>query len=189
MARMSLAEFEELYRAEPDPWGYTTSDYEREKYQATLAACGDGPFSEALELGGSIGVFSELLAPRCERLTTIDGAPTAVSAARRRLASFPKARALVGPIPAAVPERNFDLVVASEILYYLSTSELGCTLTRLRSGMVQGARLVAVHWRPPGRERPLDADQVHRALHEQPWLRCVLSDATDAYLLDVLERR
>ncbi len=40
MARMSLAEFEARYRADPDPWGYTTSDYERQKYEATLAACG-----------------------------------------------------------------------------------------------------------------------------------------------------
>ena len=58
MARMSLADFEARYRADPDPWGYTTSDYERDKYEATLAACGDGPFADALELGGSIGVFS-----------------------------------------------------------------------------------------------------------------------------------
>ena len=75
VARMSLADFEARYRANPDPWGYTTSDYERRKYEATLTACGDGPFADALELGGSIGVFSALLAPRCERLTTIDAAP------------------------------------------------------------------------------------------------------------------
>jgi predicted TPR repeat methyltransferase len=188
MARMSLEEFEERYRADPDPWGYTTSDYERRKYDATLAACGDGPFSDALELGGSIGVFSELLAPRCMRLTTIDAAPTAVAAARHRLASFPNARAFVGSIPDALPEQEFDLVVASEILYYLSVSELAGTLTGLRSRMVLGGRLVAVHWRPRGRERPLEADLVHRLLHEQPWLRSLRSGGTADYLLDVLER-
>jgi hypothetical protein len=83
--RMSLADFEARYQVDPDPWRYASSEYERAKYEATLAACGDGPFAEALELGASIGVFTELLAPRCERLTTIDGAPTAVAAARRRL--------------------------------------------------------------------------------------------------------
>src|ERR1700685_3329297 len=70
MAHMSAADFEALYQADPDPWGYTRSAYEREKYQATLAACGPGPFAHALELGGSIGVFSELLAPRCQSLIT-----------------------------------------------------------------------------------------------------------------------
>jgi len=189
MARMSLAEFEARYRADPDPWGYTTSDYERRKYEATLAACGDGPFSAALELGGSIGVFSELLAPRCRRLMTIDAAPTAVASARRRLASFPNAHALVGSIPGGLPAHDFDLAVAAEILYYMSISELSATLTWLRSHMPPGARLVAVHWRQPGPERPLGAGRVHRLLHEQPWLGSLRSGTTDDYLLDVLERR
>ena len=62
MARMSLADFEARYRLDPDPWGYATSEYERDKYEATLAACGEGPFADALELGASIGVFTQLLA-------------------------------------------------------------------------------------------------------------------------------
>jgi cyclopropane fatty-acyl-phospholipid synthase-like methyltransferase len=185
---MSLAEFEARYRANPDPWGYTTSDYERRKYAATLAACSCGPFAHALELGGSIGVFSELLAPRCEQLTTIDAAPTAVAAARRRLAGFPHVDVILGEIPGAIPARLCDLVVASEILYYLTASELARTLGRLESCMVPGARLVAVHWRPPGSERPLDAERVHGILCEQAWLEPLSSRATADYLLDVLVR-
>ncbi len=188
MARMSLADFEARYRANPDPWGYTSSDYERRKYQATLDACGEGPFVAALELGGSIGVFSELLAPRCERLTTIDAAPTAVAAARRRLADLPQVDVILGVIPDALPIRRFDLVVASEILYYLTASELARTVGRLESVMVAGARLVATHWRPTGPERPLGAEQVHAILHEQPWLQSVTSGGTDDYRLDALER-
>jgi cyclopropane fatty-acyl-phospholipid synthase-like methyltransferase len=188
MARMSLAEFEARYRSDPDPWGYLTSEYERDKYAATLDACGDGPFADALELGSSIGVFSKLLAPRCDRLTTIDAAPTAVATARRRLAGTPQVRIVLGAIPDAIPDRAFDLVVASEILYYLSDAELDATLARLESCMVPGARLVAVHWRPPGPERPLDAAHVHHVLHEQPWLTQQASGGTDDYALDVLER-
>lgn len=189
MARMSLAEFEARYRADPDPWGYATSEYERDKYEATLAACGEGPFSDALELGASIGVFTELLAPRCERLTTIDGAPTAVAAARRRLAGVSHVDVILGEIPDAIPIRRVDLVVASEILYYLTASELARTLARLESSMVRGGRMVATHWRPVGPERPFDADQVHALLREQPWLEPLRSGGTDDYRLDVLERR
>lgn len=186
---MSLAEFEARYRADPDPWGYTTSDYERRKYAATLAACGDGPFPNALELGGSIGVFSKLLAPRCDRLTTIDAAPTAVAAARARLAGAPRVHVILGAIPDALPVGRFDLVIASEILYYLTASELAPTLGRLESCTVPGARLVAAHWRPAGTERPLDAEQVHGILREQPWLDPLSSGGTADYLLDVLVRR
>jgi len=186
---MSLAEFEARYRADPDPWGYTTSEYERRKYEATLAACGEGPFADALELGASIGVFSSLLAPRCERLTTIDAAPTAVAAACRRLAGAPHVDVILGEIPDAIPVRRFDLVVASEILYYLTASELARTAERLEPVMVAGARLVAIHWRPAGPERPLDAEQVHAILLRQPWLAPLASGGTADYLLDVLERR
>ena len=186
---MSSAEFEARYQADPDPWGYTTSEYEREKYAATLAACGRGPFAHALELGGSIGVFSSMLARRSARLTTIDAAPTAVAIARRRLAGHGQVHALRGSIPDELPDQRFDLVVASEVLYYLTATELAATLAALRARMVSGARLVAVHWRPAGRERPLDAQSVHRSLREQPWLDSESSDETADYLLDVLSRR
>src|SRR6202012_5397737 len=105
-------------------WDYTTSKYERRKYEATLAACGAGPFAHALELGASIGVFSSLLAPRCECLTTIDASATAVDAARSRLAGIPNVDVILGAIPDAIPIRRFDLVIASEILYYLTAPEL-----------------------------------------------------------------
>ena len=186
---MSLAEFEARYRANPDPWGYTTSDYERRKYDATLAACGGGPFAHALELGGSIGVFTELLAPRCEQLTTIDASATAVAAARERLAGAPHVRTILGAIPDALGDESFDLVVASEILYYLTARELALTVGRLESCTMPGARLVAVHWRPAGPERPLNAEQVHGILGRQPWLAPLTSGGTADYLLDVLERR
>ena len=52
-----------------------------------------------------------------------------------------------------------------------------------------GARLVAVHWRPAGPERPLNAEQVHGLLGRQPWLAPLTSGGTADYLLDVLERR
>lgn len=187
MSPMSAAEFEARYRADADPWGYTTSEYEREKYAATLAACGPGRFDSALELGGSIGVFSAALAPRCDSLITIDAAPTAVSAARSRLAGHPHAEVILGSIPAAIPRRAYDLVVASEILYYLSPSELDATLSALPALLTAPGRLVAVHWRPSGPERPFSAQQVHDRLRHEPWLMTVASHSTGEYLLDVLE--
>jgi hypothetical protein len=181
-------DLEARYRAESDPWGYETSAYERGKYAATLAACGPGPFAHALELGGSIGVFSALLAPRCERLDTIDGAPTAVAAARARLAGHPGSRAHHGTIPDDVPPGPYDLVVASEVLYYLDDPELDRTLARLAGALCAGGRLVAVHWLPAGPDRPLTAEHVHRRLRAGEWLRPVEQRRAE-YLLDVLERQ
>lgn len=187
MSQMTAADFEARYQREGDPWGYETSPYEREKYAATLAACGDGPFASALELGASIGVFSRQLAPRCRSLVTIDASRTAVAAARRRLAGLAPVTATVGTIPSDIPRGDYDLVVASEILYYLSPTELDETLELIRECLV--GRLVAVHWRPAGPERPFDAAEVHDRLRRLPWLHRVADAGTGDYLLDVLERR
>jgi SAM-dependent methyltransferase len=186
---MKGAEFERRYQHDGDPWHYASSEYERAKYEATLTACGPGPFASALELGGSIGVFSARLARRCDALTTIDGSPTAVAAARARLAVFPRARTLVGDIPDAIGPGAHDLVVASEILYYLDDEALTATLQRLGEVLIVGGRLVAVHWRPAGPERPQTAATVHARLRSLPWLRAAAERGTDDYLLDVLERR
>ncbi len=188
MAHMSVTDFEARYQADADPWGYTCRAYEREKYQATLAACGPGPFHAALELGSSIGVFSELLAPRCDSLVTVDAAPSAVAVARERLSGRANATVLLGGIPDAIPRRRYDLVIASEILYYLTPTGLTDTLAVLRERLTGGGRLVAVHWRPPGPERPFSAEQVHQRLREQPWLTSTDTSGTTDYLLDVLER-
>jgi predicted O-methyltransferase YrrM len=185
----AVEHFEAQYRADPDPWGYRASAYEQAKYAATLAACGPGPFHSALELGGSIGVFSARLARRCRRLTTIDYSPTAVRRARAALAGQRQARAMLGAIPDDLPEGRFDLVVASEILYYLDAAALRQTLTELQPRMTMGGRLVCVHWRPAGPERPLTASQVHDAVRREPWLHGLRTDCRSEYLLDVLECR
>ncbi len=189
MRTLSGVDFEQRYLTDPDPWNYRESAYEQRKYAATLEACGPGPFADALELGGSIGVFSALLAPRCDRLVTIDASPTAVGHARARLAPFPQAAAIVGAIPADVPAEEYDLVVASEILYYLTDSELEATLALLARCLPGGASLVAVHWRPAGPERPRTAEQAHATLKAAPWLSWARSEHTADYLLDVFQTR
>ena len=186
---MTKVDFEARYQAQPDPWGYETSDYERDKYAATLRACGPGPFDSALELGASIGVFTALLASRCRRLDTIDLAATAVRVARERLAAARNVDIRCGTIPDDLPDGMFDLVVASETLYYLDEPRLAQTLAELDATMKPGARLVAVHWRPNGPERPISAFEVHRTLRAQSWLTPRRRECNAGYLLDVLERR
>ena len=186
---LTAADFEARYRDEGDPWGYETSSYERAKYDATLAACGDGRFLRALELGASIGVLSARLASRCVQLQTIDAAPTAVAAARRRLARVPGVEVKLGAIPDDLPAGPWDLVLASEILYYLAPAALQGTLDAIAAGTRTGARIVAVHWDTPGPERPFTAAEVHARLLAMSWARPLAQASTDDYRLDVLERR
>ena len=91
--------------------------------------------------------------------------------------------------PRTCPDGPFDLVVASEILYYLTRERARARRSRgCASRMAPGGRLVAVHWRPAGPERPLDAERGPRLLRARAWLAPDSAAGADEYLLDVLER-
>lgn len=157
--------FEARYQADPDPWETLTSDYEREKRRQTLEACGPGPFTSACDLGAGTGALAVELAPRCERLVALDGAPTAVAATRERLVPFAHAEARVATVPEGLPEgESYDLIVASEILYYLDDAALAKTLAWIDGALKPGGRLVAVHWTGTAPDLRRDAAAVGDAL-------------------------
>ncbi len=97
------ARFDELYERSADPWSYESSDYEREKYASTLAALPGGRILSALEIGSSIGVFTEQLAERCERVLAIDFSERAVKLARQRLDGFANVEVRLASFPEQAP--------------------------------------------------------------------------------------
>jgi trans-aconitate methyltransferase len=182
--------FEAKYRADPDPWRTLTDPYESRKRERTLAACGPGPFSSACDLGAGTGVLAAALAPRCNRLLALDGAPTAVAEAQRRLASFPHAEARLATLPDGLPTGPLDLVVASEILYYLDDGTFSMVLDWLPNALTHGGRAVAVHWTGSAPDLRRSADEVGTALATTPGLRMIEdgAQANEGFRLDILER-
>ncbi|MGI8649819.1 MAG: class I SAM-dependent DNA methyltransferase [Rubrobacter sp.] len=190
--RLDRDYFERLYAEHPDPWGFETSDYESRKYGRTLAALGGRGFENALEVGCSIGVFTGLLAGRCEALLAVDASERAVEAARRRLTDERHVRVERATLPEETPEgdfdRKFDLIVASEVLYYLPEETMLATLGRLEDALSPGGLFVIVHWREETRTYPLQGDEVHRLVRENTSLRHLRHEAEPEYLLDVYKR-
>jgi SAM-dependent methyltransferase len=170
-ARVGREFFEDLYARSEDPWGFATSDYEGEKYAATLAALEGAHFERGLEVGCSIGVFTELLAQRCQELTGIDVSGRALARARRRLGGQANVTLARMTFPEEFPGGPWDLVVCSEVLYYLDEKPFGLAVHRLRTALDDGATVLAVHWRPPTRTYPLRGDEVHDRLLAElgPW--------------------
>jgi SAM-dependent methyltransferase len=176
--RTPLVAFERIYQDDPDPWGYASDRYERDKYQRTLAALGERRFTSALEVGCSIGVFTALLAPRCDAVIAIDPSLTALARARERLRSHPNVELVNAAVPEGLPDGRFELVVCSEVLYYLAPEALLETLRGIEQRLAPDGTLVAVHFRPGHlgrlvlrrRRRPspparLTGDEVHALLH------------------------
>ena len=186
--RTAPESFEARYREAPDPWGFAEDPYERAKYARTVAALGARRFSRALELGCSNGELTVLLAPFCARLIALDASPTAAARAAARAATVAGVEVRQGLVPEELPTGPWDLVVASEILYYLDPELLEVTVARLAADLVPGGLLLAVHWTGTAASHALTADAVHTRLLADPGLRAVAAERHEGYRLDLLTR-
>ena len=139
--------FERLYQRDPDPWKFATSDYERDKYAATMAALPDGrSFHRCFEVGCSIGVLTRQLAARCASLLGVDVSETALAQARERCADLPTVALQPMAVPGAWPDGRFDLIVFSEVLYYLGIPGIGEAARRSLGSLEPGGVIVLVNW-------------------------------------------
>ena len=185
--RLGREYFEELYAESHDPWNFETSEYERDKYRRTLEVLGDRHFERALEAGASIGVFTEMLAGRCDELLAVDVSERAVAAARERLTGRGHVIVERRTLPEEMPSGPFDLIVASEILYYYTREEMLATLRAFERELARGGVLLAVHWRRETRTYPLQGDEVHELLLEYARLHNKQTIYEPDYRLDLFE--
>jgi SAM-dependent methyltransferase len=156
--------FDRMYAAADDPWGFTTRWYEKRKYALTLAMLPAERYGSAFEPGCSIGVLTRQLSARCDHLLSCDIAPAAVASAALRNSDRANVRIERRVLPADWPEGTFDLVVASEFLYYFGGGELQTVIDLCHRALRPGGTLLAVHWRHPVAEYPRSGDSVHEAL-------------------------
>jgi cyclopropane fatty-acyl-phospholipid synthase-like methyltransferase len=140
--------FRGLYAKDPDPWRFATSSYERDKYAATIAALGDRPIAKAFEVGCSIGILTRQLAARCGTLLAVDVAEEALIQARENCAALANVELRKMIIPFEWPEKHgtFDLILLSEVLYFLSPEDIRRTAIRTLQSTASGGIVLLVNW-------------------------------------------
>jgi predicted TPR repeat methyltransferase len=178
--------FDALYAADPDPWRFATSDYEREKYAASLAALPDPTYRSALEVGCSIGVFTRALAARCERLLALDVADAALGQARQHCSGLDvifENRS----VPDDWPQGRFDLVVLSEVLYYLDLQALARVAAQVDLSLLKGGIVLLVHYLGET-DYPITGDDAAEAFIAALKYPILSQSRTDAYRLDLLRK-
>lgn len=142
-----------------DPWGFEDSFYEARKRALVLAVLGRDRYGRVLEIGCATGRFTADLAPRAGHVVAMDLSRGALEVARARgLAAVDWCR---GAVPADTPDGPFDLIVLSEVGYFLTPVDLLATFRRMRGALAEGGELVLVDWRHPTRDVPLDGPLVH----------------------------
>lgn len=174
--------FERKYAADADPWGFGSRWYEQRKYALTVAALPDPRYEHGLEIGSSIGVLTTALAARCDRLIAVEVSAAALLAARDRVPGNVELRQ--GAVPRDWPPGRYDLVVLSEVGYYLDRPDLHRLLDLVERDVAPGATILACHWRHPATDYPLSGDEVHEEVNAR-WPRVSRIEEED-FLLDVL---
>ena len=160
--------FDALYSDNSDPWQYQTRWYEKRKRDMCLAVLPKAQYDNAIELGCGNGVFSALLAPRCHALLSVDCNEQAIQLAKQRLAESSHVRVLQGVIPDSLPtaKTTFDLIVISEILYYLSPNDIDTVIVWIKQNLAIGGTLLCCHWRYVIDGFAMTGETVHQRLHQ-----------------------
>jgi hypothetical protein len=186
---MDARYFADMYATDPDPWGFETRWYEQRKYALTLAGLPKPRYRSAFEPGCSFGVLSEMLAPRCDSLICFELVPEVAARARARLESCEHVKVHALAIPEAWPRDTLDLVVLSEVAYYLDELGIDDVAAAISRTLEPGGHVVAVHYR--GKTNyPLSGGDAHKALarHLGSFTTTVATWLEPSFQIDVFER-
>jgi len=153
--------FDETFRQSSDPWRYTSSFYETSKFRTTIRCLPKVQFKNAFEIGCAIGVLSQKLAKKCDRLLSVDYSEVGLEEARKRCAGLPQVRFEQMQIPQQFPTEKFDLILFSEVGYYLTMPDLLTTKQKIIDQLLPGGYLLMVHFRYPVESFILNGDIVH----------------------------
>ena len=186
-SRTSLpgAYFDAMYAGSADPWGFRDRWYESRKRAVTMAALPAQRYARAFEPGCSVGVLTVELAGRCDAVLACDPSLAAVDAAAAAVADRAHVEVRQGSVPGDWPDGTFDLVVLSEVAYYLAPADLTGLVERCVAALDPGGTLLACHWRHEVEDYPVTGDQVHAALAERRELHRLVRHVEEDFVLDV----
>jgi trans-aconitate methyltransferase len=111
---------------------------------------GERTFENAFEIGCSIGILTKLLARQCRSILAVDVADTALTTAAETCAAFPQVTFKNLQVPAAWPaDQKFDLILCSEVLYFLSPRDIMRLAGLAAESTVPGGLALLVNYTEP----------------------------------------
>jgi len=140
----AAAHFDRMFEASPDPWNYGASRYERDRHARTVAVLGGRRFQRAWEAGTAAGHLAEQLLAHCDALVATDASAAAVDRALARLGQRAEVRHMA--LPDAAPDGPFDLILLSDMLYYLGFDGVVATARVCRERLAPGGVFIVVSW-------------------------------------------
>ena len=163
-------DFDAMYAADPDPWEVASSWYEQRKLGIVLAGLRRPSYGLVWDAACGTGELAARIAPRCETVVATDASAAAVELSRRRVAQAAASNVTVARN--ALPGRPEvlrgvpDLVVLSEVLYYLDAPQRAATWRLVAALAGPVTDVVAVHWRPRPEDGYRSGEAVQRELND-----------------------
>ena len=199
--------FEGLFRGTRDPYHYGNLEFEKRRLDLMSQFLKDRRYANALEVGCGEGFFTSRLAPIAGQVLAMDISETALARAHENLGSRSNVSWVRADLRKWSPNGSaeFDLVVLSEILYYLGerndlfrvvgTSLEDClrpSLEKLVGHLTKRGRVLLAHSFAPGERSRREA---YRKILEKQGLRLLREEevpptgepGTDRCLVSLLE--
>lgn len=145
-SHMGTDYFDGMYAGHDDPWGFDDRWYEERKYALTMAALLRPIYERCFEPGCANGALTGRLATRCREVVASDFIEAAIERARRRLEEVDHVTIECKEFPTWWPDGDGDLVIWSEIAYYLNDRGAAEAIRGLERWLRPGGDLVAVHY-------------------------------------------
>jgi SAM-dependent methyltransferase len=163
MARpIDIDGFENLFQSNPDPWDYESSPFEAHKRSVLLKHIGLSPRGRVLELACANGVTTQALMNVGLRVTALDGSQTAITQAQARLGKISRLQLLHANLPEGMPKERFDLIVVSEIVYYLGSIAARRLAASVADRVAPGGRVVVLHHHLNFPDASVNPEHAHR---------------------------
>ncbi|PZP95205.1 MAG: SAM-dependent methyltransferase [Variovorax paradoxus] len=157
--------FDGLYAGASDPYGTRERWYERRKRALLLASLPRERFRRCYEPGCGSAELTRELAMRCDSVLATDFSAQALRTARARTAGLAQVQLAQHRLPRDWPcGERFDLVVLSEIGYFLSAAAMQEVAQHCAASLDADGVLVACDWRAPFAQRACPTQEVHALL-------------------------
>lgn len=177
--------FDRLYSDDPDPWNVDTSSYELQKRQAALDILPNRRFSSVLDIGCGSGVLALQLSNQNGDVVAVDVSRTALKLAADRLKDKANVSFHVLEVPSEWPTGTFDLIVISEVLYFLSESEIIQTSQKAAECLADEGVCLLVNWTGHN-DLPVNGEQAAALFRASSRWSTLEHNEDDTFRLDLL---
>ncbi|WP_144630158.1 class I SAM-dependent methyltransferase [Bordetella genomosp. 13] len=185
-----MTDFDAMYRSASDPWKLRTDWYERRKLDVLMACLPRERYGLALDLGCGEGEAARRLAGRCERVQAVDGSPAAIARCCKWIEEedVQHVTAEVLQLPHQWPAATrgaVDLLVVSELAYYLSDQVLDLFLCHCLRSLAPGADWAMCHYTEDFHDRRQSTSRIHARVDALSGFGRIVTHEDARFRLDV----